>query len=174
MSFTLFVYLSCCMISLHHPVPLSQIPTFLTSRKDSTIPENLHLSIFLPTLLFLHLDELLCPLQRPTSKSTEPQLFPSLDCCCSWQDAEAFPCLLAHYTSFFRASPTACGGSQARGGIGATAAGLRHSHSNAGSEPCLRPTPTAHGNARSITCRVRPGIEPTTSWFLVGFLSAES
>ena len=33
------------------------------------------------------------------------------------------------------------GGSQARGGIGATAAGLRHSHSNAGSEPLLQPTP---------------------------------
>jgi len=35
----------------------------------------------------------------------------------------------------------AYGGSQARGLIRAVAAGLRHSHSNAGSEPCLRPTP---------------------------------
>ena len=35
----------------------------------------------------------------------------------------------------------ACGGSQARGQIGATAAGLHHSHSNVGSEPRLRPTP---------------------------------
>ena len=33
------------------------------------------------------------------------------------------------------------GGSQARGGIGAAAAGLRHSHSNVGSEPHPRPTP---------------------------------
>ena len=43
----------------------------------------------------------------------------------------------------FRSAPTAYGGSQARGPIGATAAGLRHrqSHSNAGSEPRLRPTP---------------------------------
>ena len=32
------------------------------------------------------------------------------------------------------------GGSQARGLIGATAAGLYHSHSNARSNPCLRPT----------------------------------
>ena len=40
-----------------------------------------------------------------------------------------------------RAAPEACGGSQARGLIGAVAAGLRHSHSNLGSEPCLRPTP---------------------------------
>ena len=33
------------------------------------------------------------------------------------------------------------GGSQARGLIGAVAAGLRQSHSNEGSEPCLQPTP---------------------------------
>ena len=33
------------------------------------------------------------------------------------------------------------GGSQARGQIGATAAGLHHSHSNAGSELCLLSTP---------------------------------
>ena len=31
---------------------------------------------------------------------------------------------------------------------------------------------TAHGNARSLTHSVRPGIEPATSWFLVGFVSA--
>ena len=31
---------------------------------------------------------------------------------------------------FFRAAPVACGDSQARGPIGASAAGLRHSHSN--------------------------------------------
>ena len=41
----------------------------------------------------------------------------------------------------FRATPTAYGGSQARGPIGATAAGLRHSHSNARSEPRLQPIP---------------------------------
>ena len=33
------------------------------------------------------------------------------------------------------------GGSQARGLIGAVAAGLRHSHSNARSEPHVQPTP---------------------------------
>ena len=33
------------------------------------------------------------------------------------------------------------GGSQAGGPIGAVAAGLRHSHSNARSEPSLGPTP---------------------------------
>ena len=40
----------------------------------------------------------------------------------------------------FRATPTAHGGSQARGRIGAVATSLCHSHSNAGSQPCLRPT----------------------------------
>ena len=39
------------------------------------------------------------------------------------------------------AAPAAYGGSQARGLIGATAAGLRQSLSNAGSEPHLQPTP---------------------------------
>ena len=39
------------------------------------------------------------------------------------------------------AAPAAYGGSQTRGLIGAVAAGLRQSHSNAGSEPHLRPTP---------------------------------
>ena len=41
----------------------------------------------------------------------------------------------------FRATPTACGGSQARGQIGATAAALHNSHSNGGSRPHLRPVP---------------------------------
>ena len=40
----------------------------------------------------------------------------------------------------FRAAPTAYGGSQARGQMGATTASLHHSHSNTGSEPRLQPT----------------------------------
>ena len=39
------------------------------------------------------------------------------------------------------AAPAAYGGSQARGRIGAVAASLNHSHSNAGSETYLQPTP---------------------------------
>ena len=39
------------------------------------------------------------------------------------------------------AAPSAYGGSLARGLIGAVATGLRHSHSNSGSEPRLQPTP---------------------------------
>ena len=41
----------------------------------------------------------------------------------------------------FRAIPATYGSSQARGLIGATAAGLCHSHSNAESESRLQPTP---------------------------------
>ena len=39
------------------------------------------------------------------------------------------------------AAPEAYGGFQARGLIGTAAASLRQSHSNAGSEQSLRPTP---------------------------------
>uniref|UniRef100_A0A8C3W6Q4 Phosphatidylinositol 5-phosphate 4-kinase type-2 gamma n=1 Tax=Catagonus wagneri TaxID=51154 RepID=A0A8C3W6Q4_9CETA len=42
---------------------------------------------------------------------------------------------------YFRAAPAACGGSQARGLIGAVAAGLRQSHSSTGSKLRLRPIP---------------------------------
>ena len=45
------------------------------------------------------------------------------------------------FVFLFRAIPAAYGGSQAGGQIGAIAAGLHHSYSNAGSELHLRPTP---------------------------------
>ena len=41
----------------------------------------------------------------------------------------------------FRAASAAYGGSQARGRIGAVATGLHQSHSNAGSEQHIQPTP---------------------------------
>ena len=51
----------------------------------------------------------------------------------------------ARFSTFFfifsRAVSEAYGGSQARDLTGAGAAGLRHSHSNSGSEPRLPPTP---------------------------------
>ena len=37
--------------------------------------------------------------------------------------------------------------------------------------PCLRPTPQLMDNAGSLTHQARPGVEPTTSWFLVRFVS---
>ena len=48
---------------------------------------------------------------------------------------------VAGFDFIFRVTPVAYGSSQARGRMGATAAGLHHSHSNAGSKPCLGPTP---------------------------------
>ena len=45
-----------------------------------------------------------------------------------------------YFLIFFRAAPTAYGGSLARGPIRATAARLHHSYSNIGSEPCLQTT----------------------------------
>ena len=45
------------------------------------------------------------------------------------------------FSVFSRAAPVAYGGSQTRGLIGAVAAGLCHSHSNARSGLHLRPTP---------------------------------
>ena len=48
---------------------------------------------------------------------------------------------LFFFFGLFRAAPTAYDGSLARGCFGAVAADLHHSHSNAGSEPCLQPTP---------------------------------
>ena len=51
------------------------------------------------------------------------------------------PFYLFVVVAFSRAAPAAYGGSQARGLIGAVAAGLRQSHSNVGYELRLRPTP---------------------------------
>ena len=63
---------------------------------------------------------------------------------------------LVFFFVFSRATPMAYGGSQARDLIGTVASSLCHSYSNAG----------------SLTHLARPGIEPTASWFLVGFVSA--
>ena len=45
------------------------------------------------------------------------------------------------FLPFLGPLPAAYAGSQVRGLIGAVASGLRHSHSNAGSKPHVRPTP---------------------------------
>ena len=50
-------------------------------------------------------------------------------------------CLFVVVVAISWAAPAAYGGSLARGQIGAGAASLRQSHSNAGSEPRLQPTP---------------------------------
>ena len=55
-------------------------------------------------------------------------------------DKGHLPGLFFFFFCLFRAAPKAYGGSQARGQIGATASGLRHSHSNIRPEPHLQPT----------------------------------
>ena len=47
-----------------------------------------------------------------------------------------------------------------------------HSHSNTQIQASSVTYNTAHSNAGSLTHWARPGIEPTTSWSLVGFISA--
>ena len=58
-----------------------------------------------------------------------------------YQTRNAGVCLCIYLFFIFRATPMTHGGSQARGQIGATAAGLHHSYSNTRSKPCLQPTP---------------------------------
>ena len=60
---------------------------------------------------------------------------------------------------------------QARGQIWAAAAGLHHSHSSAGSEPCLRTTPQLTVTARSLTHWAKTGIKPSSSWIPVGLIT---
>ena len=73
----------------------------------------------------------------------------------------------------FRTSPMAYGGSPARGPVRAIAAGLYHSQPQQCRIWAMSAAyTTAHGNAWSVTHWKRPGIEPTTSWSLVGFISA--
>ena len=72
----------------------------------------------------------------------------------------------------FRAVPAAYGGSQARGWIGAAAASLHHSNSNARSEPSLQAIPQlTPSNPGSLTHWARPGIDPASSWILVRFIN---
>ena len=80
-------------------------------------------------------------------------------------------CVNVYFLFFllFKAAPVAYGGSQTKGQIRATVAGLCYSQSNVGSELCLQPTPQL--TARSLTHCVRPGIEPTSSGILAGFTS---
>ena len=73
------------------------------------------------------------------------------------------------FFGLFTAAPVAHGSSQARGQIRATAAGLHHSRIQAESATYT----IAHNNAGSLTHWVRPGMEPASSWILVGFVTTE-
>ena len=60
-----------------------------------------------------------------------------------YTDSGSQPCLhfFFFFLSFSRATPEAHGGSQAKGPVGAVAAGLCHSHSNTRAELHLQTTP---------------------------------
>ena len=73
----------------------------------------------------------------------------------------------------FRAAPTVYGSSLARDRIRAATAGLHHSHSNAKIRAMSVIYTTGHSYTGSLTHWVRPGSEPTSSWILVRFLTAE-
>ena len=59
----------------------------------------------------------------------------------SHHNEKHFFSLFLSFFLLFRAAPKAYGSSQARSRIRDVAASLCHSHSNAGSEPHLQPTP---------------------------------
>ena len=66
------------------------------------------------------------------------------------------------FFGLFGATPMAYGNSQARGQIGAVAAGLHHSHSNAGSVSHLQPIPqlrTTLGHELTEQCQ---GLNPSS------------
>ena len=85
--------------------------------------------------------------------------------------------LFFFFLMLFGVAPRAYGSSQARGQMGTVAASLQHSHSNARSlthwatSVTYTATPDPHSNARSLTHWARLGMEPATSWFLVGFVN---
>ena len=66
------------------------------------------------------------------SKVTQPPTHTRFFCFVLFSISFFFLCFC-----FFRATPKALGGFQARGPNGAAATGLHHNHSNAGSEPHL-------------------------------------
>ena len=100
--------------------------------------------------------------ERPQGKSNYFGL-------CYCRTYSKYVCLV--FFCLFKATPIAYGGSHARGPIGAAVANLHHSHSNPRSELHLQPTPQLTARRDPLTHRARPGIEPTSSWILVGFLT---
>ena len=71
----------------------------------------------------------------------------------------------------FRVIPVAYGNSQARGQIGAAVASLPYSHSGIWAVSVTYTTD--HSNTESLTHWLRPGMEPASSWILLGFVTTE-
>ena len=75
------------------------------------------------------------------------------------------------FVCLFRAATAGYGHSQARGLIGAVAAGPTPEPQQRQTQAMSVTYTTAHGNTGSLTQWVKPGFEPATSWFPVGFVS---
>ena len=75
-----------------------------------------------------------------------------------------------YFCVFSRATPVACGGSQARGLISCS-----HRPVPEPQQHQIQAAPatytTAHSNTGSLTHWARPGIKPATAWFLVRFVN---
>ena len=82
--------------------------------------------------------------------------------CFEWKEREHI------FLFLFRAVPTTYGGSQARG-VTSELQLPAYTTITATRDPICVCYTTAHGNARSFTHWARPGIEPASSWILVGF-----
>ena len=95
---------------------------------------------------------------RILSFSDFPHLYSPLEK--TAQARDFFVCLVGW---FFRAEPTACGGSQTRVWIRAGAAGLRHSHSNARLEPPSVTYTTAH-SISTQQCQILNPLSEARDW----------
>ena len=93
---------------------------------------------FVPTTTLLHFFPIICP-----APWQQPALRPALSHSILCSDTRLFflMLILPFFFFFLMDSCVEYGGSQARGLIGATAASLHHSHSNAGSELSLQSIP---------------------------------
>ena len=72
---------------------------------------------------------------------------------------------------FVTTTPTSYGSSGARGQIGATAAGLSHSHSKAGSKPHLRPRLQSEAMPNPLPTEQGQGSNLNPHGHYVGFLT---
>ena len=121
---------------------LASVPVFLDDVTSPVQSFSLMLSSWSPSWP----PSLLPPPPRPVRGPKGSIFGPRCTSCCLCMILSKFKvfcfcfCFLGLF-AFSRAASAAYGGSQARGLIGATAAGLHHSHSNMGSEPGQQPTP---------------------------------
>ena len=81
--------------------------------------------------------------------------------------------LFKNFFCLFRAAPMAYGSSQARAQISASPASLQSQPQQCWIWDMSVTYTTAQGNAGSFTHWARPGIEPASSWILVGFIATE-